>query len=186
MRYYRLMDETLGNRSVFSCKCDGSGSTLSAGAFMQCHLFVDPVPIALEYLQRGIVLDFSTDTYGAPVISERCCNALVDLISQDAQFLPAQIAGSPHKMFIVNALHAIDCVDEARSELMLDRHYLAGDLRHQRYAVIASIAFRPAMVIGRNMFRIKGYAPALIVSDRVRKIFEVERLSGGTFTEVEQ
>ena len=90
--------------------------------------------------------------------------------------------GHSEPYFILNALRIIRCIDDARCEEVL--YWLPEDERPDKlgaYRNVVGLKVDPAKVGDTHIFRPWGWTVALIVSERLKRAFEAEGLTGARF-----
>jgi len=138
------------------------------------------------FLRRpGQPLDYTMADAGLPILSERAAALFQSHAGDDVQLIPISIDGQPTPFFILNALHAIDCVDEQRSEGI--QRWTAADERPDMlggYKAIDVLHIDPGRVGGHSLFRVKGWVVALLISEALRDALVGAHLVGPKFDPV--
>lgn len=138
----------------------------------------------LSLTRDGVEMDFTlTSAFVVPIVSDRLKNALSSVegvrffeitLERERQTFRQYYAMVTDKM--------IDCFDEEASVYQVFtpddpvRPDRAGD-----YHSVLRLVVDPIKAAGHDIFRIKRYPTALIVSDRVKRILEKRGLSGLRF-----
>src|SRR5262245_6066465 len=73
-------------------------------------------PIPVRRTRPGRALDYTMAGRGMPVASERAAQVFARFAPDDVQVIPVAVEDHQEPYFILHALHAIECVDETRSE----------------------------------------------------------------------
>ena len=142
-------------------------------------------PLRIEQYRLGKPLDYTMADRGMPVVSERAAAVLREIAGADVELIPLEVEGRPEPYFIGNAIHAIDCVDEQRSEGI--RRWGPEDGRPERigdYKPFDKLRVDPARTEGHNIFRVKRCLVYLIVSERLKEALERANLTGLYFKPV--
>ena len=186
-RYFRLMDDVcIPGRWHIKSPVDAQGSEIIPWRLREGKvLSLEGVP-TLPLAQPGHALDFSLTGLNIAVVSGRFASLCERLrIQNEVQLIPARVEGSLEIYFILNALHIIECIDDARCEEVTfwePRHGEPERVGH--YRNVAGLKIDPAKVGEINIFRPWGWTVALIVSERVKLAMEEEGLAGARFIEV--
>ena len=142
-------------------------------------------PIVVKVYRPGRPLDYTMAGRGMPVASERAAQVFARVAPDDVQIIPVTVEGHQEPYFIIHALHAIECVDEARSEGI--QWWTEADGRPERigdYSAVDVLRIEPARVAGHHLFRVKRWEVALIVSAHLRAELERANLTGLRFIPV--
>lgn len=185
-RYYDLRDDRSSRtRWHLGTPLDASGEELDPWQFFEGH------PLELGCVPRfpldvpGDPLDFCWAAFSIPVAHERLVQLLQRLRIQDVQFIPARVEGHPAPFFILNTLHEIRCIDDARCDEV--RYWRPEDGQPEKlgeYRSIYGLRIDPSKVGNARVFRPWGWDIALIVSEDIKQAIEAERITGARFVEV--
>ncbi|WP_224362065.1 imm11 family protein [Hyalangium versicolor] len=108
-----------------------------------------------------------------PIISEAVAYVFRTLAPDDVQLFPVTVEGEPRRYFIVNAVKAIDCIDEANCREV--HHYTEEDPFPEyagQYRWIYGLRIDPAKTEGARIFRPEKFKTALIVSEEIKAALE--------------
>lgn len=155
--------------------------------------FMEPGRYTLDVRFDGVEVDCSLAGYASvPVLSERARDSLIGLPEvdqpyQNVVFEPVDIEGKQvsKNYFLMIIETQIDCVDEELSrftKFSVDdpvRPDIAG-----QYRAFYNLAIDRSKVGGRHIFRIKKYLGAIVVSEDVKRRFEVAGVVGVVFESV--
>lgn len=155
--------------------------------------FMEPGRYTLDIRFDGVEVDYSLAGYASvPVLSERARDSLIGLPEvdqpyQNVVFEPVDIEGKQvsKNYFLMIIETQIDCVDEEISsftKFSVDdpvRPDMAG-----QYRAFYNLAIDREKVVGRHIFRIKKYLGAIVVSEDVKRRFEVAGVVGVVFESV--
>ena len=155
--------------------------------------FMEPGRYALEVRFDGIEVDYSLAGYASvPVLSERARDSLIGLSEvdqpyQNVVFEPVDVEGKQvsQNYFLMIIETQIDCVDEELSKFTkfsVDDH-VRPDMAGQ-YRAFYNLAIDESKVGGVNIFRIKNYLGAIVVSEDVKRRFEAAGVAGAAFESV--
>ncbi len=99
------------------------------------------------------------------------------------QGIPVSVEGNSEQYEVLNALDIVDCVDEEHSYFS---RWTAEDGRPDRIGdyKMTTLRIDPERAKGRDLFRVKGWAIALICSEKVKQCLEDAGVTGIRFTPV--
>jgi len=126
--------------------------------------------MTVDVYENGNPMDYTTtEGYVVPVISKSLKRALE--FANDIQFLPVIIEEIQYYIMVVVSL--IDCVNESESEFDL---YTKDDLvrpdKAGEYKSFYKIKIDEKKTNGKDIFRLKGYDIAIIISEKIKNIIE--------------
>jgi hypothetical protein len=187
MRYFQLRDDMrMQGRWVLGEPLDELGQEVDPWQFEQGQALTPRGLFRLRPFQPGRAVDFSTAGVATPVIHVRFADLFARLDIQDeVQLFPAQVEGQTDPYFILNVLHVIRCIDDARCEEV--RRYTASDSQPEKagqYRNVVGLRIDPSRVGGSHIFRPWGWPVAMIVSERLNAAMEEAGVTGAKLTEV--
>ncbi|MCO7573528.1 hypothetical protein NJH78_26410 [Pseudomonas chlororaphis] len=155
--------------------------------------FMEPGRYTLDIRFDGVEVDYSLAGYASvPVLSERARDSLIGLPEvdqpyQNVVFEPVDIEGKQvsKNYFLMIIETQIDCVDEELS--MFTKFSVDDPVRPDmagQYRAFYNLAIDRSKVEGRHIFRIKKYLGAIVVSEDVKRRFEVAGVVGVVFESV--
>ncbi|XHF23864.1 hypothetical protein NR792_26225 [Corallococcus exercitus] len=89
------------------------------------------------------------------------------------QLFPVTVEGEPERYFVVNATKVVDCIDEARCREV--HHYDEDDPSPEHegeYNWIYGLRIDPSKTEGAQVFRLKKFKTAFIVSEDIKNALE--------------
>jgi hypothetical protein len=186
-RYYELFDNMrVPGRWILRMPVDAQNEWIDTWQFKEGRVLNLEGPIRFPVKPAGTALEFTLAAVGVPVVHRRVVALFERLgLQEEVQFIPAQVEGQPEPWFILNALHVIRCVDEARSEEVL--YWRLEDGQPERvgeYRKVSGLKVDPAKIGDAHIFRPWGWLVVLIVSERVKQALEDEGVTGIQFVEV--
>jgi hypothetical protein len=137
---------------------------IDAREFIGTVPYRGPMPVVVPVGNPGRELAFNFGAIDMPVVSSEVADIVRGIARVEAEFLAVDVPGSKGKYQILNALQALDCLDEKQSEFT---RWQMGDHRSDlagQYRAISTIRIDPARTRGNNIFRIKNWTIALFVS----------------------
>ena len=133
----------------------------------------------------GQPLDFCWAAFSIPVVHQRFVDLFHRLRVQEVQFIPIQVEAHTEPYFILNPLHVIRCIDDARCTEV--EYWQPEDGQPEKlgeYRFISGLRIDPARVGDARVFRTWGWSIALIVSEELKHALEAGGLSGTRFVAV--
>ena len=108
--------------------------------------------------------------FDMPVLAASFVEELKRVAPGDFQAIPVTVSGADEHYSIVNILRVVECLDESRSSIARwpvnsPIPELAGT-----YLTVSDIHIDSACVKGEQIFRVKGWLPAIIVSEGVGSV----------------
>ncbi len=113
-----------------------------------------------------------------PVVKTDILDKLEDVLDLKLQRIPVHIPEIACKFDILNVLDQVDCIDAAKS---VYTRWEANDGRPEKlgeYRMIIDLKIDSKCAHGHQLFRLKGWAIALIVSEQMKQALEALRVSG--------
>ncbi|WP_223759006.1 imm11 family protein [Myxococcus sp. RHSTA-1-4] len=154
--------------------------------FGEGRLLPDPGPIKAPVRNQGVRRTFMfAGIERVPIVSEAVANVFRRLAPDDVQLFPVTVEGESAPFFIVNAVKAADCIDEANCEEV--HRYDQDDPYPERrgaYRWIYGLRVDPAKTDGARVFRPKRFTTALIVSEDIKDALESVGSLGVSFERV--
>ncbi|QAT87966.1 hypothetical protein EJ065_6437 [Corallococcus coralloides] len=120
----------------------------------------------------------------APIANELVANVFSSLAPGDVQLLPVSIEGESERYFVVNATRVIDCIDEARCREVHHYDEDAPPGLEGEYNWIYGLRIDPSKTEGAQVFRLKKFKVAFIVSEDVKNALEAVGNLGVSFERV--
>lgn len=182
LRYFELWDEMrVPGRWVLHQKdIDDHGRSLDPWQFKKgtvLHLEGRPV---LGISHPGIPLDFSLTELATPVVTPRFVSLFGQLeLEKEVQFIPALVEGRTDPFFILNVLHVIRCIDDARCEEV--SYWTAEDGEPElvgKYQNVSGLKVDPARIGNVGICRPWGWTGAIIITERIKLAMERAGLTG--------
>ena len=187
IKYFELWDEmAVPGRWVLRQKdVDEHGRRLDPWMFdkgVALHLEGKPI---LGVSHPGIPLDFSLTELATPVVTGRFVSLFEQLeLEKEVQFIPALVEGQTAPFFILNVLHVIRCIDDARCEEV--SYWTAEDGEPElagKYQNVSGLKVDPARMGDVSICRPWGWTGAIILTERIKLAMERAGLTGLRFRE---
>ncbi len=184
-RYYQLLDDMrLPGRWLLGSPLDERKHEIDPWQFKDGTILevgcVPRFPLDVP----GTPLDFSWAALSIPVVHERFARLFERLHVDGVQFIPAQTEEHPGPWYILNALHILRCIDDARSGEV--QYWKPEDNRPDKlgeYRAVHGLRIDPTKVGDARIFRPWGWRVALIISEDIKQAIESVGLTGTRFVE---
>jgi hypothetical protein len=145
-----------------------SGEEIDAREFTEGTPYRGPAPSVVPVGNPGRELAFNFGAFEMPVVSSAVADVVRRIAPGDVELFPVDVPGAKERYLILNAIHALDCLDEQRSEFT---RWQVGDHRSDlagQYRMISTIRIDPARTRNHPIFRIKNWPIALLVCSALR------------------
>jgi hypothetical protein len=186
MRYFRLIDDLTipGRWHLGAMEC-------RLGQALPDFLTDEPLPTNLglhvAITEPGRALDFCLNGFAVPIARFELLSAIASHAGSSIQKLDVKVDRSTVRadFLIVHALSSIDCLDETRSEYV---KWTTADHRADlsgQYRMVTRLEIDTSKVPrNSNIFRIKKWPIALIVSESMKSTIEGTEHVGAAFQDV--
>lgn len=184
-QYFQLIDDlSFDGRWFLNSVQDALGRPVNPELFTVCRR-LDGIDTPLRIFPRrtGRPLDWTYADFDMPVASGPIIEILNDLSSQ-VQIIPAVVDSHKGVFGIVNILDLRDCLDESRSEFIRWRPEDGRPDRLGQYRQVSTLRVLHERVGHSEIFRIKGWDVAIVVSSNLREQFDHRGITGVTFLPV--
>ncbi len=154
------------------------------GAFRKGRSWPDSCPLTVEIRQAGVPASFNHSGFAEYIVMIDLMNRLRGILNPGViQGIPVSVEGNSEQYEVLNALDIVDCVDEEHSYFS---RWTAEDGRPDRIGdyKMTTLRIDPERAKGRDLFRVKGWAIALICSEKVKQCLEDAGVTGIRFTPV--
>lgn len=186
-RYFCLKDDTrIPGRWHVKSPVDDKGERFMPWQLMKGESIKFSEPWSLDLMRQGNELGFSLTGMHVAAVSRQFVDLFGRLgIQHEVQFIPARVNGRSEPCFVLNPLHVVKCIDEARCEEIEFREPDPSEPElADQYKYVYGLRIDPAAVGNVNIFRPARWQIEIIVSERVKLAMEEEDLVGPVFTEV--
>jgi len=128
----------------------------------------------------GVPLDFSLTELATPVVTGRVVSLFEQLeLGNEVQFIPALVEGQAEPYFILNVLHVIRCIDDARCEEV--GYWTPEDGIPElvgKYEKVRGLKVDPASMGDVSICRPWGWTGAIIITERIKLAMERAGITG--------
>ncbi|KFA93231.1 imm11 family protein [Archangium violaceum] len=186
-RYFELWDKmnVPGRWVLYQKDIDEYGNRVEPWLFDKGRLVQLEGRPVLGIAHPGRALDFSLTELATPVVTGRVVSLFERLdLGEEVQFIPAQVEGQSEPFFILNALHVIRCIDDARCEHV--SYWTPEDGEPElvgKYQNVRGLKVDPARMGNVRICRPWGWTGALIVTERIKLAMESAEITGTRFRE---
>lgn len=152
---------------------------------LQCVLssgerFAHELPVLdLAVVEPGEPMDFSRTALGMTVVSSRAADLLRRVAANDVELFPCRIDGLDRGFQVVNIVTPLDCVDRARSKLLVP-----GDPDGTTTDMFAWV-IDPVRTAGHALFRLDNEEATIVVSEVLKEEIMRQRLVGPGLIELD-
>lgn len=178
-RYFRIgADRNAHERWFLQSPITTPGEELDPRAFTRGAICLVQSTLTLPLRRDGRPVNFNFGDFDMPVVSADIVDKLQDVFDLQLQRIPVHIAESVEKFDILNVLDEVDCIDAVKS---VYTRWEANDGRPEKlgeFRMIIDLKIDPKCAHGHHLFRLKGWAIALIVSDQMKQALESLCVSG--------
>jgi hypothetical protein len=178
-RYFRVQaDVNAHERWFLRSPINTHGEELDPRAFTRSSICPAHGPLTLPLRRDGRPVDFNFGDFDMPVVKTDIVDKLEDVLDLQLQRVPVHMPESAGKFEILNVLDQVDCIDAVKS---VYTRWEANDGRPEKlgeYRMITDLKIDPKCTHGHHLFRVKGWAVALIVSEQMKQALESFRVSG--------
>lgn len=185
MFYEILADPDATTRWYLKSPLDPSGNEVDP------RLFTQGVPVGSQPLlelplrRNGDEVGFNFCDFDM-VVTPAVLNAeLETLVGTAIQRIPVMVEGRRDEFEILNICELVPCLDESRS---LFTKWSDADGRPEKigqFRMIAKLKIDPVVAECHQIFRVAGWPIALIVSEKVKNLFEARKVSGIRYERVD-
>lgn len=184
MRYYRMLDDLTGERwfiGEFKFKEGESVWNFVASGIKDSLSYIPKA----EITHKGKAVNITFGDFDIFVVDEKARNCFS---SEEVQFFSIQISHRDYslkKYFIMTIINELACLDESLSEFdVYDKNdEIRPDLAGQ-YKTVYKMIVDKSKTNGLDIFRIKNYNVAVIVSENLKNKLEQHLITGVKFKEV--
>jgi hypothetical protein len=184
-RYYRLLsDPSAASRWHLGSPIDLLGNQVDPRTFTRGTPVVEHAVLQVPVRRPGDEVGFNFCDFDMVVTPARVNAKLEGLVGTAVQRIPVRV-NSTEGLEILNICDVVCCVDETRSQFT---RWCDADGRPDKigqFRMIVKLRIDSAAAAGHHIFRVEGWPIALIVSERVKELFESEHLTGLVYERVD-
>lgn len=178
--FYRILaDPHACLRWYLAAPLDAWGREVDPRLFTQGERVSVQGPLEVPLRRQGEVVSFNFGDFDMVVTPVSLNARLESLAGNDVQRIPVKIPNRVADDFeILNVCRAVSCVDESHSDFV---KWSEADGRPEKvgaYRMITKLCLRSDAAAGHDIFRVAEWPIALIVSERVKKLFEELKITG--------
>ncbi len=179
MKYYRLNDNVEYKGRWFLGNVEGVKSVWDFFNTSKV-IYNDPLKVAIDHF--GLPLDFTFAAFDTLIVNEK---TKVLFKEEDVFFYPILLGDLvAEKYYVMQIRNKLDCVDEEKSTF--DKWEEGNDIRPDKageYMTIYNLKLKKQHY-SNEIFRVKDYGVAIIVSGTLKESLEQNKISGVLFKEV--
>jgi hypothetical protein len=141
-------------------------------------------PLLIGVREEGIPLDFTMADFELPIVNEKVAG-LLD--SDEVQLIPVLIKKfeESQQYFLMVIRFRIACVDEEKS--VFDKWEPGNSIRPDlagNYKSIYKLVLNTEDIGKRNIFRLKKYNSFIIISEKLKNLFDKNKITGINYKKV--
>lgn len=173
-QFYRVRsdDERYPGQWFLDYPISMGGQAIDPREFTSGKPYKGPRPTALQIRNTGEEIAFSLAAFDMPIVSDPVAKTLARMCCSEIELFSVEIPRSRGNFAILNVIHSLACLDEARSEFT---RWQPGDHRPDlvgQYHWVSKIRIDPGLTEDSHIFRIVGWQIALIVSQPLKEKLE--------------
>lgn len=183
MKYYRVLDDLNYSNRWFLGEVDFSDEWEFWDYVTVGKLPSVNTDLKVGIRDKGIRLDLTMGDFEILVANECVAELFLD---DDVLKIPIKIIGiESESYFILVIKKELDCIDRENSifKIWEENNDIRPDKAGQ-YRNFQKMVIDPNKTEGLDIFRIKGFSVAVIVSERIKLAFETKGLTGVKFKDV--
>ena len=182
MKYYRLLDDLEIKKRWFIGELENIDWDFWQYIRAKPLDEIPTKPMPIEMQEKGIPLDFTYAAFELPIVNK----ITKELFSiNDVNFYLVINKLFKEEYYLMHILHQVDCVDEKKStfDKFEENDPIRPDLAGQ-YKTIYKLKLKKDIKFNHDIFRVKNYDTAIIISEKIKNKFEELNLIGVEFQEV--
>jgi hypothetical protein len=163
-----------------------SGDVVDAWKFKQCErLAFEADELSVHADRLASMSNMCFGAFDLPYATPALANALSHVTEGQVQWIPVRVQETGTKLYLLNALREVACIDERRSKFSkwepgnTSRPDKAG-----QYKAVSSLYVEPRCIDNVDVLRPWGWRVVLVVSERVKRVAESLGVEGTTFLPV--
>ena len=174
--YFRLLDDKrLTGRWYLKGPIAADGREVDPRLFLEARQISLREPLSIPLRRAGDPLDFTLADFDMPVLRQDLARAVKHLSPDTVQLLPARIEGRAEDYSILNVTQSLRCLDESRSDVTYRTVDSDQGHRPREYKMVLNPHIDYNCTNDLDVFRIAGWEVALVVSERVKSLFQAVR-----------
>jgi hypothetical protein len=177
--FIATFDPRIADQWHLAAPLDENGNEIRGYHFTSGRPYAGLPPGKLPIYQDGRPLEVSFGFEKMVVVSPQAKQAVAAVAGQDCEWFEVAIPRMTQPWHILNAVHLVDCFDEAKSHFTRAPSDSRG-----RYAIVTKLIIDTARLRGQQMFRVRYWDVNLIVSDAVKTAMESVPNHGVWFIQV--
>lgn len=197
MMYYQMIDTEMRGRWHLKGLTDANGARLDPREFCNGQIISETpemrlrsdrgeflrvsLPLTLGMRNDGVQLDFTYGPFQIPVVTPNVIQLLRSAGVEGFQTFPARVEGVGREFSILNITERRECIDRERSRVQWWEQSDARPDKLGKPRAIYELVVARERVEGCHLFRLEGWEIAVIVSSKVKDLFDANSVSGTEF-----
>ena len=171
MKYFEVVadDVRFRDRWFLDEPLDSDGNVIDARNLTDGVPYTGLRPVTVPIQQPGRHIAFTFAAFELPVVAASVGKIFNELCPADIQLFPVRIDSAADGYEILNIAVTADCIDERCSHIV---KWSAEDGRPDKvgkYRTVGNLKIDPERVGNRQVFRVRGWEVALILTNRIRE-----------------
>jgi hypothetical protein len=191
MTYYRIVHkvtewgEPTGNIIDMAMPFDEDGTELDPFDFLSAKKLTHINKVDLRLELSGPPNDFIFASFDIPICHKRIIRALQGICPHDFQAIDVITGFNDIDYTIINVLALADCIDEAKSRILYWTEKDGIPSKVGKFKMAGKLVLNPVFIGCHDLFRLEKWEIAIVVSQRVKDVFEELKVSGISFWPME-
>lgn len=185
-RFFRILDDTgAENRWFLRGPSFASGGEVDPGVFTRGIQYDDATDFVLGIRRPGRPLAITFGDFEVPIANFETAEIISRRAEESLQVLPAILPGYDMRLFILNCTRIVSCLDERRSDF---ERWKADSARPEKAGCIRTLArlrIDPSHLEREQIFRVKEWPLALVVSSHLHDQLRLRGVTGVVFERVD-
>lgn len=181
MDYYRLLYDADTPIKTWKLGNVISKNNNSVWDYISVKNTIKDKELTITIRKKGVPTDFSMADFEVLVVNEKVKNLLSE---NEVQFIPTTIQSLSgiEQHYLIYIKNECDCIDEENSTF--DKFQVNDPIRPDKagqYKTIYNMVVKPEGTQNLNIFRVKGYNVAVIISEVLKQKLEELNVTGVTY-----
>ena len=185
MDYYKINLDSAVEMWELAEPVTALGTPVDESLFLRAQKYMGSQPLVLRIEECGQPVSFYLSAFHMPVVERRFAERLDELCSGEAQLVAVTVPTAEREYVILNVLQERQCVDEQKTT-EVGRWTMEDGIPELvgKYHALTGLRVDARNIGDAQIFRIKDFPVALIVSERVKDAWEEMGISGVKFQPV--
>lgn len=183
--FFRVLADPKANERWFlKSPLDINGQQIDPRLFTSGTKYDGVQSLNLPLRREGIPVDFNFGDFDMVVTPKELNEAIEKLLGDLIQRISIKVANSQVPFEILNALDAVSCISEQKSEFLKWTSEYGVPDKVGKFRMITKLFIDPDKANGHKLFRIREWKAALIIDEEIKDLLERRNITGITFQSV--